>query len=237
MSSTGHGASVAPDHATLSPRPVPSPYKGEGESSDRFAIGTVTVIDLLRHGEVDGALCMGGEYDAPLNAHGWAQMRSTLPANGSAVPWSGIVSSPLLRCAEFARELASAHELPLKLDARFREIGFGVWEGRSWESLYQSEGERLLAFQCNPSCNPAPGGEDYPDFERRIADGWNELLDIAHGQHWLLVAHGGTIRVLLRLVLGIPLANLFRIDVPHASLSRVQRDSGGATRLVFHGGR
>ncbi|QFY42909.1 alpha-ribazole phosphatase family protein [Candidatus Methylospira mobilis] len=194
------------------------------------------VIDLLRHGEVDGALCMGGECDAPLNARGWAQMRAVLPADGSAPPWNGIISSPLLRCAEFAREVAGKHNLPLEFDVRFRELGFGAWEGRSWESLYKDEGERLLAFQRNPTENPAPGGEDYPDFERRIADAWNELLDIASERHWLLLAHGGVIRVLLRLLLEIPPANLFRIDVPHASLSRLQHDYG-VTRLIFHGGK
>jgi len=197
-----------------------------------------TVIDLLRHGEADGALCLGGVYDAPLNAHGWAQMRAVLPPKDTAVPWSGIVSSPLLRCADFAREVAGNHDLPLKFDARFREIGFGSWEGQRWEALYKNEGERLQAFQHNPSSNPAPGGEDYLDFERRIADAWNELLDLAQGQHWLLVIHGGTIRALLRQVLEFPAASLFRIDVPHASLSRLQHDgSAGATRLIFHGGR
>jgi alpha-ribazole phosphatase len=196
-----------------------------------------TVIDLLRHGEVDGALCLGGEYDAPLNARGWAQLRAVPPSNGAAPPWSGIISSPLLRCAEFARELARNHDLPLIFETRFRELGFGTWEGRSWESLYQSEGERLLAFQRNPSVNPAPGGEDYSDFERRIADAWSELLQAAQGRHWLLVTHGGAIRVLLRQMLEIPSANLFRIEVPHGCLSRLQHDGGGATRLIFHGGR
>lgn len=196
---------------------------------------SLTMIDLLRHGEVDGALCLGGEYDAPLNAQGWAQMRSVAP-NGAVVPWNGIMSSPLQRCAAFAREIARDHALPLDFDTRFRELGFGAWEGRSWASLYLSEGERLLAFQRNPSCNPAPGGEDYPGFERRIADAWSELLTLAQGQHWLLITHGGTIRVLLRQVLEIPVANLFRVDVPHGCLSRLQHDSG-ITRLIFHGGR
>jgi len=195
-----------------------------------------TVIDLLRHGEVDGALCAGGEYDAPLNARGWTQMRAVLPMDGSAPPWRGVISSPLLRCAEFAREVAAKHDLPLEFDARFRELGFGAWEGRSWESLYNEEGERLLAFQRNPTDNPAPGSENYPDFERRIADAWTEWLRIVDGQHWLLVAHGGVIRVLLRLILEIPPANLFRIDVPHASLSRFQHENG-VTRLMFHGGK
>jgi two-component system NtrC family sensor kinase len=40
---TGHGASIAPDHATLALQPAPSPYDAEGESSVRCATGTVTL--------------------------------------------------------------------------------------------------------------------------------------------------------------------------------------------------
>lgn len=193
-----------------------------------------TTIDLLRHGEVDGALCLGKDYDAPLNSRGWSQLRAVLP---DPPPWSGIVSSPLSRCAAFAREVAERYGLVLKFEPRFCELGFGAWEGRAWAELYEQEGERLLEFQRNPSWNPAPGGEHYPDFERRVAEGWEELLETSRDQHWLLVSHGGTLRAILRGVLEFPASRLFQISVPHGSLSRIRQDGVNAPSLIFHGGR
>jgi len=47
-------------------------------------------------------------------------------AVGENCPWQAIASSPLSRCADFARELAARHGLPLEIDARLIELGFGA---------------------------------------------------------------------------------------------------------------
>lgn len=194
-----------------------------------------TTIDLLRHGEAAPGLCLGRDFDAPLTAMGWAQMRGAL--DGGIAAWDGVVSSPLRRCAAFAEELAQHRQLPLRQEPRWRELGFGVWEGRSWNALYEEEGERLLAFQRKPARHPALGGEDYPDFEARVAEAWAGLLETARGGHWLLVTHGGVQRAILRLLLGFPVERLFGIHVPYACLTRIGKDDGGPPRLIFHGGR
>ncbi len=206
----------------------------------------MTTIDLLRHGEAAPGLCLGGSYDAPLTETGWKQMRAILAGGQDAghrpekagkwlPPWNGVVTSPLRRCAEFAGELARLHGLPLIQDARFRELGFGAWEGRSWSALYEEEGEKLLAFQRNPDDHPAPEGEDYPDFETRVAAAWADLLDTARDGHWLLVTHAGVVRAVLRGVLGFPIDRLFVLRAPHAGLTRIGQEAGYPPRLIFHG--
>lgn len=86
----------------------------------------VTRIDLLRHGETAGGSRYRGSIDDALTPLGWAAMRAAL---GEECGWNRIVSSPLRRCADFARDLARRHGLPLDIDARLREIHFGDWEG------------------------------------------------------------------------------------------------------------
>jgi alpha-ribazole phosphatase/probable phosphoglycerate mutase len=191
-------------------------------------------VDLLRHGEVNGGLCLGRYCDVPLNARGWSQMRAVLP---ELPPWTGVVSSPLSRCAEFAEALAATHRLEFRLDDRLSELGFGDWEGRGWSELYEIEGERLLDFQRCPEGSPAPGGELYADFERRVGTAWEELLATPGEAHWLVVTHAGTLRVILRRVLEFPLTRLFSLEVPHACLSRIVSEGSDPPRLVFHGGR
>lgn len=190
------------------------------------------VIDLLRHGEVDGGLCLGSGCDAPLSEAGWGRMRAV--CGDAAPPWQAVVSSPLLRCRAFAEELAGQIDLPLRIDRRLSELGFGAWEGRSWADLYANHGEALLQFQRKPGDNPAPGGEPYLNFERRVGEAWRELCREAENRHCLAVCHAGVIRAVLRQVLEMPLASLFRIEVPHGGLTRLACEADGAARLVFH---
>lgn len=202
----------------------------------------MSYLDLLRHGEVEGGICLGRHHDLPLNEKGWSQMRSVLK---EPLPWQFIVSSPSSRCKAFAEELAGRFRLPLRFEPRFREIGFGDWEGRTWADLYEAEGESLLAFQRNPSKNPAPKGEDYADFEKRVFQAWDELLKTrlppfpkgeADSAHGLLISHAGTQRAILRKILNFPIDRLFQINLPHACLSRIYHDDSGLPHLVFHGG-
>ena len=196
----------------------------------------MTIIDLLRHGEVSAAhVCLGRHYETPLSAHGWRQMSDLLPEDRN-VPWHAIVSSPRRRCADFAEEAATRFHLPLHFDEGFCELGFGTWEGRPWTDLYEQAGESLLAFQRDPlhAPSPAPGGESFQDFELRVGQTWEAWLSTLDGCHWLLIAHAGSLRAILRRILGFPPQKLFNIQLPHATLTRiVYRED--FPQLIFHG--
>ncbi len=194
-----------------------------------------TLIDLLRHGEPVGGVKFRGHTDDPLSEQGWAQMRAAV-RDGEG--WERVVCSPLLRCAEFAQELAARLGLPCETEPRFREIGFGDWEGRSIEEIRQSNPEQLDRLWRDPARNTPPGGEALEEFAARVTAGWNDLLARHVGQKILLVGHGGVNRVILCQVLQIPIHNLFRVEVPFAGRSRVRVLGSGAEALpllVFHG--
>lgn len=195
-------------------------------------------IDLLRHGEPAGGSRYRGSLDDPLSPRGWRQLRE---ACGEAAPWDGIVSSPLTRCRAFGAELAERHGLPLRIEPRLREIGFGDWEGRAVDEILRQDAERLSRYWSDPVANPPPGGEPLPECFERVGAALADLLAEAEGRHLLVVGHGGIIRMALARVLAMPLAAVLRLEVPHACLSRlrVQRDVNEvlAPSLVFHGGR
>lgn len=195
-----------------------------------------TVIDLIRHGEPVGGSKYRGQIDDPLSEKGWRQMREAV---GDHKPWQAIVSSPLSRCAEFARELAQRHALPLSFDDRFKEIGFGAWEGKTKDQITASDPTALFEFYFDPVRNTPPGAEPLIRFQERIATAWTELIERHAGQHILLVGHAGVIRMVIRHVLDVPLERVFRINVPNASISRIRIDGDGQnalTSLMFHAG-
>ena len=103
-----------------------------------------TLIDFLRHGEPVGGRCYRGNgVDDPLAETGWSQMWATL---GDACPWDEIISSPLQRCHVFAQVLGERHGLPVRIDERFREVGFGSWEGRTPDQILADNADEYHAF-------------------------------------------------------------------------------------------
>lgn len=195
----------------------------------------VTVVDLLRHGEPAGGIRFRGHTDDPLSETGWAQMRAAAQGEGQ---WQVVVSSPMLRCAEFAAELAASCGVPLETEARFKEIGFGEWEGRTPEELMQIVPDCLDRLWRDPTGFTPPGGEGLVAFAARVTASWNDTLARHAGKKILLVAHGGVNRVILCHALQIPIQNMFRLDVPFAALSRIRILGSGVEalpQLVFHG--
>ncbi len=195
-----------------------------------------TSIDLLRHGEPVGGRRYRGQTDDPLSDKGWHEMRQATQCNPS---WSHIIASPLKRCAAFAEELAAQRGLPLTLDARLMEIGFGEWEGRTPAELEADDPQRLIRFWSDPEAHTPPGAEPIGQFSSRIQAVWQEILHRHAGEHVLLVAHAGVIRMIIAHVLGAPARNAFRIQVPSSGITRLRIDQNGAytlPRLLSHGG-
>jgi len=177
-----------------------------------------TIIDLIRHGEPVGGQRLRGTQDDPLSELGWAQMRASVADHK---PWTSIVSSPLKRCHFFAQELAERHALQLDVNAQFREIGFGDWEGFTTKELMAKDPEALTRYWQNPDVHTPPNGERLSDFVSRVQSAWTELVEQSAGEHSLLVCHGGVIRAILVHVLGMPTEKLWCMDVPYANVSRI----------------
>ncbi len=192
---------------------------------------TVT-LDLMRHGEPVGGRRYRGQIDDPLSEKGWLQMHDAI---GASVPWSQIVSSPLARCRAFAELLAERHGLPLALDERLKEVGFGIWEGKSAAEIEQAAPGSLARFKADPLHARPAGAEPLADFHARVAAGIEDVLARHAGQHVLIVGHAGVMRMALAWALQIPLENAYRIEVASASLTRLRFEGRRAT-LVFHGG-
>ncbi len=192
---------------------------------------TATTIDLIRHGEPEGGPMYRGSTDHPLSETGWQQMRE---ATAAKQPWDCIVTSPLLRCSEFAHELAAQHDIPISVCDDLREVGFGEWEGKTATQLEQIDQEAFMAFYDDPIMNTPPGGEPMRDFELRVLTALQKIEHEHEGKHILIVAHGGVNRVVLSYVLSMPLSSMFRITVPYACVSRVLAYPSGYTQLLFH---
>ncbi len=189
------------------------------------------IIDLLRHGEVAAeGWAFRGSTDLPLSENGWQQLRAV----GASLPKvDHIATSPLQRCHLFAQELNIAQQSQLVVLNDMREMDFGDWENKSFDELHKLNSALLNKFWDSPVGIQPPGGEAFDVFALRVIDCWETWVSADLGEHRLLVAHGGVIRVLLAHIMGMPMSALWRLHLPYASWSRVSLCKGHQPRVLF----
>ncbi|WP_421865791.1 histidine phosphatase family protein [Motiliproteus sp.] len=201
------------------------------------------IIDLLRHGSCDDGAIYRGCTDSALSPLGMQQMESAfaaLKAASNDTPgWHRIYSSPLQRCAVPAQRFASQLQLPLTLEPALRELDFGQWDGLLLEQVWQQQSKQVMAFWQDPDHNPPPGGETMLALRQRLQpllSGWLEAVPDGEQQNLLCVTHGGVIRALICLLLGLPGASAQQLSLDYASLTRVELypDTEGISRQGFH---
>lgn len=192
------------------------------------------LIDLLRHGEPVGGSRYRGQIDDPLSDKGWQQMRNAVDGHS---PWEAIVTSPLVRCRAFAEECAATRQLPVTIEDDYKEIGFGAWEGMTRAELTAIDPQQLQRFYDDPIAHRPKGAETLVDFSARVTMAWQRMVEAQQGQHLLVVAHAGVIRVLISYALGLPYDKMFRLKIANASISRIALQQGQPPELHFHNGQ
>jgi probable phosphoglycerate mutase len=182
---------------------------------------------LVRHGEStwNAEHRLQGQLDPPLSETGRAQALELRPVvERLGVAAERVIVSDLSR----ARETASLLGLePERVDPRWREIDVGEWGGRTAAEI-DAQSDELTNWRGGP--RTAPDGETWDEFTARVSDAVDEL--VADGGPWLVVCHGGCIRVATaRLTAAHPLA---LGSPPNASLTTFSL-AGDRPRLLTYG--
>ena len=180
---------------------------------------SITVIDLLRHGEFEGDEdVFRGCTDDVLSDYGWQQMVNAID---DAEGWDFIVTSPLQSCCEFADLIAQEDSIDLEINKDLEEIDFGLWEGLSPKQIIEDDAEQLNKWWQSPSKVKPPEGEDYHVFRARVLIALKKIIEENQGQRVLIVTHSGVIRTILTHILGMADENQFRLNINYASFSRI----------------
>ncbi|RDH81588.1 MAG: histidine phosphatase family protein [endosymbiont of Galathealinum brachiosum] len=182
----------------------------------------LTTIDLLRHGETTKGNCFLGSTDASLSKQGWEHMQ--LAVKGQL--YQRIISSPLIRCADFSQTLAKENGLDLEIEDDLREIDFGDWEGLTAEDLWRTDQEKLSMFWEDPESNTPPNAEGFSDFKSRVNSAFEHVANKHKNEHILLVVHGGVIRQIISEILSITFKKSQKINIDYAGLTRVTSYDG-----------
>jgi len=176
---------------------------------------------LLRHGQTPMSVQKryAGRSDAPLTDVGVQQAAAAakrLAPAGIAV----IVTSPLLRTAQTAQEVAAVTGAAVVTDDGFRETDFGAWEGLTFAEVRERWPAELAAWLADPEVAP-PGGESFTDVSARVITALHRVLAGRAGQTVLIVSHVTPIKTLVAAALLAPPAALYRMHLDVAALSEI----------------
>jgi len=194
---------------------------------------TTTIVDLIRHGEPEGgSRYRGHNIDDPLSVKGWSQMWAAI---GDHSHWDKIITSPMCRCLTFAEELSEKINKPVLLETRFKEVGFGSWEGKSRTEIIQENQQEYEAFYRDPITHRPSGAEPLSDFIDRVSGAYDEVVKLHANQHILVVAHAGVIRAIIAHVLRASPIGIYRIKIDNAGICRISHSQYGANVEFING--
>lgn len=191
-----------------------------------------TRIDVIRHGEpVGGRRYRGHGVDDPLTDAGWQQMWDAV---GNRTGWQYIATSPLSRCLDFTQALSKRLKIGYSIDDRFKEIGFGIWEGLSPDEILSMHPDALKRFYKDPISNRPDGAEPLESFSRRVWQAYQEIVQKHTNQNVLIVAHAGVIRAITANLLGMKLNRVYSsLKIEYGGILTSIIEEGAAPKLMI----
>ena len=191
---------------------------------------------LVRHGETEWSQAgrYAGHSDVTLS-DGGRQAARLLGRRLAHEEIDVCYTSDLRRAAETLDLLlaarASGPGLPVHVCPELREMHFGEWEGRTYPEIAEQPGSAAVLA----GDDAAPGGESLSQLAVRIQAFLEQLQRTTQKQPngaALVVSHGGPVRALVCLALGLAVKEHWRFQVDHGSLSEISWSAADGARLV-----
>lgn len=184
---------------------------------------------LVRHGETEWNKLgrFQGHTDISLNERGLSQARETAKASSE---WGlcAIYSSPLIRTAQVAEEIAKVTAMPVSKQPGLKELSLGDLEGVTGEDMRNNWPEVFSAWRSNPEKVSMPNGESLVQLRERC---WQAILDIEQkhsaDDSVTVISHNFAIRSIVGELLGVPLEHFHRMSLDLASVCTFDSDERG----------
>ena len=166
-----------------------------------------------------------GHTDVPLSEQGEREataLRDWLAGS----TFDAVYCSDLLRCRQTCQ--LALPDVEMMIDPRLREINFGVYEGKSRETLTPEEAEAVRRWWVEPYKEKLEGGESMNCLNLRVSD---FLTGLPEECHIAVFTHGGVIRNAVWQVVGAPRGGAWSVQIDNTSLTVLEYTS---TRTLVH---
>jgi broad specificity phosphatase PhoE len=190
-----------------------------------------TRLILVRHGQTayNAEVRFMGQLDVPMDEIGRVQTQAVAKRLSSERP-AAMYCSGLARAFDTATAIQAA--IPthpeLRIDGRLTEGDFGEWQGKTYDSLKVGDTERLSSWETDRLNVAPPAGESLKQIAERVGAAYKDILRENDSKTVIIVAHGGSLQVLVALALQVPLESYWKFGVSNTSVSELRIDEWGA---------
>ncbi len=202
-----------------------------------------TRLILIRHGQTewnaDGRFM--GQTDIGLNEIGQAQAEAVARRLTDEHP-TAIYTSDLQRARQTAESIQQAlmggepaqPSPTLITEKRLREMHFGEWQGLTYPQIQSRYPEAAEAWETNMLINAPSGGETVTQVSERVRQAYEEIKRTYPEETVFLVAHGGTLQILLCTALDIGIDKFWQFTLNNTSVSELIIFPEGAILGLFN---
>ncbi len=178
---------------------------------------------LIRHGETDWNTAgrIQGFRDIALSERGLRQAQ-VLARHLEDQKLDAVYASDLTRAMQTANPLAQQRGIALRIDARLKERGFGLFEGHTYAEAEANWPHEYAIWRQRDPGHAVPGGESYRDARVRVLASLADIARAHAGQTVAVVTHGGVLDIVYRAAHGIPWETPRSHLLPNASINRVR---------------
>lgn len=187
----------------------------------------ITRIIVVRHGETEWnkKKIFQGQLDSPLSELGLKQA-GAVAATLQEEPLEFIYSSDLGRAIQTADIIAEPHGITVLPEARLRERHLGIFQGLDKEGVGERYPDELKRYKFGEPDHIIPGGESSRQRHKRSTACFLDIAQRHVGALVCIVTHGGVLRGILEMVLGLPQNGKRHFSLYNASISRFSRFNG-----------
>ncbi|GKU26750.1 alpha-ribazole phosphatase [Clostridium folliculivorans] len=186
---------------------------------------------LIRHGETEGNHkgVYQGVKDYPLSEEGKLQ-NLKLKSKLENMNVNKVYYSTMERAKKTAEAIFdfSSSKIYFEENLSFNEINFGVWDGKDYKYISTNYSEQFQSFIDDFRIFKFPEGESFKDFYNRVSEEIKEIIKVSDEEDNIaIVAHGGTIKVILCELLGFNYEGFYKFNINHGcySMLTVYEDS------------
>ncbi len=161
---------------------------------------------LWRHGRTEWNATgrFQGHADVDLDLTGQEQARAAA-ARLAALRPDLVVASDLSRARDTAGPLCRLLDLPLRLDRDLRETDVGAWSGRTLGEVLAEDGATYAAWRAGDVDVRAGGAESRRALAHRVVAAVERVLSATPPDGLaVVVTHGGSARVAVATLIGLP---------------------------------
>ena len=188
---------------------------------------------LVRHGDIAADMSRyWGHTDVSLNDDGIRQAEQ-LAHRVAGEDIDVVYSSDLRRAADSAAIIAACHQLSVVTCPELREIMFGQCEGLAFAEMKDRYPETEDIWNANGQHIRFPGGESVLALTERVTT-FAERLRCESYRSALVVAHGGSLRVLICCLAGLEISAWREMRIERASLSVIEMEGRSGKLLLLN---